>query len=65
MRQVISVRADVLVRCGNCGEKILKRETEGYALRNKITIIYPDTGEAFAKCPRCKAEVRVPIALSA
>ena len=47
------------VICPNCGEKVIKPESDGLILRNKI-VVFRASG-AIAKCKKCGHEVRIPV----
>ena len=48
-------------RCPSCRTKILIRESEAVVVKNAILRVSLRTGDAFAKCPRCKDWVEVPL----
>jgi DNA-directed RNA polymerase subunit RPC12/RpoP len=48
-------------RCPTCRTKIVVPDAEGILVRNAILRVSVDTGDASAKCPRCKSWVEVPL----
>jgi phage FluMu protein Com len=50
------------VRCPTCRTKIVVADGEGWVVRNAILRVSGQTGQATAKCPRCKGWVEVPLA---
>lgn len=48
-------------RCPGCRTKILIREREVVVVKNAILRVSLRTGDATAKCPRCKVWVEVPL----
>lgn len=50
-----------LVRCPDCGEKILRKEGIECVLRNSVIIFR--NSDAVAKCKQCRRIVKVPIKL--
>lgn len=49
-------------RCPICRAKIMVPDQEGIVVRNAILRVSAATGQASAKCPRCKTWVEVPLA---
>lgn len=50
-----------LRRCPVCRTKIVIPDREGLLVKNAILRVSADTGQATAKCPRCKAWMEVPL----
>ena len=48
-------------RCPGCRTKILIREADTIVVKNAILRVTLRTGDASAKCPRCKGWVEVPL----
>jgi DNA-directed RNA polymerase subunit RPC12/RpoP len=48
-------------RCPTCRTKIVVPDPEGILVKNAILRVNVDTGDASAKCPRCKSWVEVPL----
>jgi len=49
------------VRCSGCRTKIVFPGEEGLLIRNAILRVSDESGQASAKCPRCKSWVDVPL----
>ena len=50
-----------LQRCPNCRTKIVVPAEHGLVVHNAILRVSVETGNASAKCPRCKSWVEVPL----
>ena len=48
-------------RCPTCRTKIVVPGEEGLVIKNAILRVNAASGQASAKCPRCKAWVDVPL----
>jgi len=48
-------------RCPTCRTKIVVPDDEGLVVKNAILRVSAATGQASAKCPRCKSWVDVPL----
>ena len=48
-------------RCPTCRTKIVVPDADGILVKNAILRVSVDTGDASAKCPRCKTWVEVPL----
>ena len=48
-------------RCPSCRTKIVVPDAAGILVKNAILRVSLDTGDASAKCPRCKSWVEVPL----
>jgi predicted Zn-ribbon and HTH transcriptional regulator len=48
-------------RCPTCRTKIVVSDAAGILVKNAILRVSVDTGDASAKCPRCKSWVEVPL----
>jgi hypothetical protein len=48
-------------RCPTCRTKIVVHGEEGLVIKNAILRVNAASGQASAKCPRCKAWVNVPL----
>ncbi|MBI2468190.1 MAG: hypothetical protein HYV62_10300 [Candidatus Rokubacteria bacterium] len=48
-------------RCPVCRTKIVVPDPQGVVVKNAILRVSRETGQASAKCPRCKAWVEVPL----
>lgn len=48
-------------KCPHCREKLQKRDGQYLFLRNAIIKVDLTTAHSYAKCPRCKAWVGVPL----
>jgi uncharacterized protein with PIN domain len=51
-------------RCPVCRTKIVVPDSQGLLVKNAILRVSIQTGQASAKCPRCKAWVEVPLKYS-
>lgn len=51
-------------QCPVCRTKIVVLESEGLVVKNAILRVSGQTGQAKAKCPRCKSWVEVPLKYS-
>ncbi len=61
MRTGIRERALVIRKCPHCQTTIEKRNGDSLFLRNAILRVDLNTQASYAKCPRCKAWVDVPL----
>ncbi len=48
-------------RCPVCRTKIVVPDPQGVVVKNAILRVSRETGQATAKCPRCKAWMEVPL----
>lgn len=51
-----------MVKCEGCGRIILDQTSEGWKLRTRMLLF--ERGGAYAICPSCKKEVKVPVVLN-
>jgi len=49
------------LRCPTCRTKIVVPDADGLLVKNAILRVSLRTGDASAKCPRCKSWVEVPL----